>query len=100
MKINPINNPNIVKAYKSSQPMRSQQGPASSGIDEVAVSKEALSFAKTLAEVKGAMNDVPAVKRQQKLDEIAEKIRTGEYKVDSADVADKMVSDILGRHKG
>lgn len=99
MKINPINNPNIIKAYSKSQAAPVGRKPSASGLDQVTFSSEALSFAKTLAEVKEAMPSAPTPQRQAMLADIADRIRTGQYSIDSGDVADKMISDILGRYK-
>ena len=98
MKINPINNQNIIKAYGKNQVSRTEK-KADMGLDEVNLSPEALSFSKVLSEVREAESRIPSLERQEKLDKIAEKIRTGEYKVDSESVAEKIISDVLSRYK-
>ncbi len=99
MKINPISGAELFKAYKKVQPVAADKKVEPQGMDKVTFSDEALSFAKTMDKVREALNDAPAAKRQDRLDAIADKIRTGQYKVDSKDVASKMVSDILERYK-
>lgn len=99
MKINPINNPDIIKAYGKKQVAPVERRQVDSGVDEVTFSKDAISFSKALTEAREAMNQPLAASRQEKLDKIADDIRAGKYDVSSGDVADKMISDILDRYK-
>lgn len=101
MKINPVNNPNILRSYTKNQAAPVQKTTAKSGMDEVSFSQEALSFAKTMAEVRESMApQAPAsADRQEKLNALSERIRSGQYQVSGEDVAEKMVADILGRYQ-
>jgi len=95
MKINPILNPNIQQAYVATKPAREVNKQASSR-DEVTFSKEALSFSKALTEAKEAL-EFRTPEEKAHIAEIKEAISKGEYKIDSMDIADKILSSNIGR---
>ena len=99
MNINLVNNPNILRAYGKNQPYAATPAKAAGAMDEVSFSKEALSFAKTLAEVREAAPQVTSPERQAKLDELSEQISSGQYQVNGEEVADALIADILSRYQ-
>ena len=96
MKINPITNPNILKSYQATKPVKETMKAASSR-DEVTFSAEALSFSKALSEAREA-HEKRTPEEKAHIAEIKEAVNKGEYHVDSEDIADKILSSILGRH--
>jgi len=99
MKINPINNPNILKAYGKSKAAPTHVGKVAEGRDEVSFSQAAVSFSKALAEVRASVNQAPPADRQALLEDLSARIQSGQYQVSGEDVADKMIADILSRYK-
>jgi len=95
MKINPISNPNVLRAYQATRPAPVKSKTAS-GRDEVMFSDEALSFSKALAEARDTI-EVRTPEEKAHIADIAEAVRQGEYKVDSDKVAEKMLESVLGR---
>jgi len=95
MKINPITNPNVLRSYQASKPAK-ETTKATSGRDEVTFSAEALSFSKALSEAKETL-EFRTPEEKAHIADIKNAVRQGEYKVDSEDVADKILSSILGR---
>ena len=95
MKINPITNPNVLRSYQASKPVQDKTKAAGSR-DEVTFSKEALSFAKAMAEAKDTI-EFRTPEEKARIAEIKNAIKQGDYKVSSDDIADKILSSILGR---
>ena len=100
MKINPINNPDILKAYGKSKVPQPAVSKSAEGRDEVNVSAAAVSFSKALAEVRASVAAAPPEERQELLADLTARIQSGQYQVKGEDVADKMIADILGRYQG
>ena len=94
MKINPIINPNILRSYQATKPVKDATKSASSR-DEVTFSAEALSFSKALSEAKEA-HEMRTPEEKARIAEIKEAVNKGEYHVDSEDIADKILSSIIG----
>lgn len=94
MKINPITNPNILRTYQATKPAR-EMGKVEQGRDQVTFSPEALSFSKALTEAKEAL-EFRTPEEMARIAEIKDAVGRGEYKVDSMDIADRMLSSILG----
>jgi len=94
MKINPINNPNILRSYQATKPVRETTKQASSR-DEVTFSAEALSFSKALTEAKESL-EFRSAEENARIAEIKDAVNKGEYKVSSEDIADRILSSILG----
>ena len=94
MKINPITNPNILRSYQASKPVKEETKVASSR-DQVTFSKEALSFSKALTEAKEEL-EFRTAEEKAHIANIKEAVRKGEYHVSSEDIADKILSSILG----
>ena len=99
MKINPINNPNILKAYGKNKVGQPSVGKAADGRDEVSFSQAAVSFSKALAEVRERVHQAPPADRQALLEDLSARIQSGQYQVSGEDVADKMIADILSRYQ-
>lgn len=100
MKINPISNPNFVSGVKKPKTDKAQaKSSVSQGADQVSFSKEALSFAKTLAEVRDAQ-EAESPQRQARVNELADQVRSGQYKVDSEKVAERMIDTIVFKIRG
>jgi len=95
MKINPITNPNILRSYQASKPVREETKVASSR-DQVTFSKEALSFSKALTEAKEEL-EFRTPEEKAHIANIKTAVQKGEYKVSSEDIADKILSSIIGR---
>lgn len=95
MKINPITNPNILRTYQATKPAR-ESGKVEHGRDEVTFSKEALSFSKALTEAKEAL-EFRTPEEAAHIAGIKEAVANGTYRVDSMDIADRMLSSIIGR---
>lgn len=94
MKINPIVNPNILRTYQSTKPAR-ETGKVEAGRDQVTFSSEALSFSKALTEAKEAL-EFRTPEEANRIAQIKEQVAKGEYKVDSMDVADKILTSLIG----
>ena len=95
MKINPISNPNILRAYQATKPAREKAGVPGSR-DEVTFSEEALSFSRAMAEAKGSP-EIRTPEESAHIADVKESVRRGEYSVSSAEVADKILESVLGR---
>ena len=96
MKINPISNPNVLRAYQATKPAGAVKTKYSSGRDEVTFSNEAISFSKALAEARDAI-EVRTPEEKAHIADITTAVRQGEYKVDSERVADKILESVLRR---
>ena len=95
MKINPITNPNILRSYQATKPAK-EETKVTSGRDQVTFSKEALSFSKALTEAKEEL-EFRTAEEKAHIANIKEAVRKGEYRVSSEDIADKILSSIIGR---
>jgi flagellar biosynthesis anti-sigma factor FlgM len=95
MKINPIINPNVLRSYQATKPVQEKSKTASSR-DEVTFSAEALNFSKALTEAKEVL-EFRTPEEKSHIADITAAVRQGEYKVNSEDVADKILSSIIGR---
>jgi len=94
MKINPITNPNILKSYQATTPIK-ETTKAASARDEVIFSAEALSFSKAMTEAKESL-EFRTPEEKAHIAQVKDAVRKGEYKVDSEDIADKIISSIIG----
>jgi len=94
MKINPILNPNVTRAYQATKPAQ-QSSKVSPGRDEVVFSAEALNFSAALSEARGAL-ELRTPEEQAHIAGIKEQVSNGTYSVSSEDVADKILSSIIG----
>jgi len=95
MKINPITNPNVLRSYQATKPLK-ETTKATSGRDEVTFSAEALSFSKAMTEAKEAL-EFRTPEEKAHIAKLKEAVNNGEYRVDSEEIADKILSSILGR---
>jgi len=96
MKINPIINPNILRSYQATKPAK-EESKVVSGRDQVTFSKEALSFSKALTEAREEL-EFRTPEEKAHIANIKEAVRNGTYHVSSEDIADKILSSILGRN--
>ena len=96
MKINPIINPNILRSYQATKPVK-ETAKVASGRDQVTFSPEALSFSKALTQAKESL-ELRTPDEKAHIANIKDAVDKGQYKVDSEDVADKILSSIIGRH--
>jgi len=96
MKINPIINPNIARSYQanSSRGVASPQKP-NAGRDEVTFSAEALNFKKSLQEAREAV-ETRTPEEKGRIDAIKVAVQNGTYNVSSEDIADRILSSVLG----
>jgi len=95
MKINPITNPNILRSYQASKPVK-EETKVASGRDQVIFSAEALSFSKALTEAKEEL-EFRTPEEKAHIAKIKDAVQKGEYRVSSEDIADKILSSIIGR---
>ena len=95
MKINPITNPNILRSYQANKPSK-EETKVTSNRDQVTFSKEALSFSKALTEAREEL-ELRSPEEKAHIANIKDAIQKGEYKVSSEDIADKILSSIIGR---
>ena len=95
MKINPITNPNILRSYQANKPVKETTKSASNR-DEVTFSAEALSFSKALTEAKEAL-EFRTPEEKAHIAKLKDAVNKGEYKVSSEEIADKILSSIIGR---
>ena len=95
MKINPIANPNILRAYQATKPAQ-EKAVVASGRDEVTFSEEALSFSKALAEARDAI-EIRTPDEKARITDITTAIRQDQYKIDSDKVADKILESVFRR---
>ena len=91
MKINPIVNPNILRSYQSSKMVPSKTS-VPSGRDEVTFSDEALSFSKAMAEVESR-----TLEEKAHIANITNAVRQGEYRIESGEIAGKILESVLRR---
>jgi len=96
MKINPIINPNILRSYQATKPAK-EENKVASGRDQVTFSAEALSFSKALTEAREAL-EFRTPEEKAHIANLKNSIEKGEYKVSSEEIADKILSSIIGRH--
>jgi len=94
MKINPIANPNILRAYQAAKPAPVKSKTAS-GRDEVVVSDEALSFSKALAEARDTI-EIRTPEERAHIADVTSAVRQGEYEISSDKVAEKILESVLG----
>lgn len=96
MKINPIMNPNIARSYQanSARNLSSAQKPRA-GRDEVTFSAEALSFQKSLQEAREAI-ETRTPEEMNHINAIKAAVNNGTYNVSSEDIADRILSSVLG----
>ena len=93
MKINPINNPDILRTYQATKPAPAGKGAALSR-DEVSVSGEALKFSQALSDAQGAI-ELRTPDEKARIAEIAQAVRQGTYRIDSDKIADKILESVL-----
>jgi len=92
MKINPINNPNILKSYQATK-VTKEENTVARDRDELTLSPEALSFSKAKVEAKEGVEFRTADEKAH-IEKIKEAIRKGEYRIDSEDIAESILASI------
>lgn len=95
MKINPISNPNMIKAYQAVKPV-SGATKVLSKRDEVTFSEEALSFAKAMEEARGEL-ELRTPEEKTHIADVTDAVRRGDYSVSSDKIADKILESVLRR---
>ena len=93
MKINPITNPNIVQGYQSSKHV-AENTRIGSKRDEVTFSHEAISISKALAEARETI-EFRTPEERAHISEITAAVRQGSYRIDSGDVADRILESVF-----
>jgi negative regulator of flagellin synthesis FlgM len=84
---------NILKAYGDSKPIKNTKAEKTGTAqqkDEVVLSTQAQEFAHILQKIKN-MPDV----REEKVQELTQRIQSGEYHIEAKEVADKMIGRVL-----
>jgi len=95
MKVNPITNPNILKAYQSAKPVQ-EKTKVAPGRDMVTFSEEAMSFSKALAEARDAI-EIRTPEEKAHFADVTNAVAQGQYRVDSDKIADKILESVLNR---
>jgi len=95
MKINPITNPNILRSYQATKPVK-EENKVATGRDQVIFSKEALSFSKALSEAREEL-EFRTPEEKAHIANLKDAVNKGEYKVSSEEIADKILSSLIGR---
>lgn len=94
MKINPIQNKDYIQNYKVGRHILSEaSGVSGSATDKVSFSDEALSFSKVLSDIKEQIQlDQRSPEELTRIADITQKVRSGQYSIDSAAVAEKIIN--------
>lgn len=92
MKVNPITNPNILRSYQATKVAKEERAIATNR-DELTLSPEALSLSKAKVEAKGELESRTAEEKAH-IARIKEAVRKGEYRIDSEDIADSILSSV------
>lgn len=97
MKINPIQNKNIVPGYKVGRgKYPDSTASVQQGRDEITISTEAMSFAKTLSDIKSQVQvETRTPAELARINDITNQIRSGEYNVSAAAVAAKIIGSVI-----
>lgn len=95
MKIGPLSNPNFLSGYRVNRSMPSANPPVTSGLDEASFSEEAISFSKLFTELRDTI-DTRTDKELERIAELREQVRGGEYYVDSDSIAESILADFVG----
>ncbi len=90
MKINSIPSSNMVESYKGKSVNPAKKAEQSVAPDRVDLSDEAKSFASVIKEVKTQL-DTRTEGETKHVEEVANQIANGTYKVDSSKVAEKIL---------
>ena len=93
MKIQPIAQPNILRAYTGASPV-SEKVQTETNRDEVTFSREAMDFSRALAEARDSIETRTAEERAH-IDEITLAIRQGVYHVSSEAIADRILESVF-----
>ncbi|MCL2425525.1 MAG: flagellar biosynthesis anti-sigma factor FlgM [Oscillospiraceae bacterium] len=94
MKINPITNPNILRSYQATK-VTKEESTVVSNRDELTLSPEALSIAKAKVEAKNQL-EFRTAEEKAHIAKIKEAVRNGEYRIDSEDIVDSILSRTSG----
>jgi len=95
VKINPILNPNIIRSYQSNK-LINEKPAVTIGRDQVSLSEEALSFSKALTEAR-EMIEARTPEESSRIAQLKEEVRTGQYRVSSEDIAEKILEAVKRR---
>jgi anti-sigma28 factor (negative regulator of flagellin synthesis) len=90
MKINPVNNPNIINRYEKIQRTPNENKTSPINRDKVDISKDYDIYEKSLRKLK----ETKDIENLEKLDMLKEKIAKGEYKVSSRDLARAIIQKL------
>ncbi|MDR1117315.1 MAG: flagellar biosynthesis anti-sigma factor FlgM [Oscillospiraceae bacterium] len=93
MKINPIQN-NAIQSYKVGRVTAPGKAGTAGKLDEVSFSAEALSFSRTLAEVREQV-EVRTPAETAHFDDVAARVRSGQYSISGSAVAEKIINSII-----
>jgi len=94
MKVNPITNPNILRSYQATK-VTKEESTVASNRDELTLSPEALSISKAKVEAKNQL-EFRTAEEKAHIAKIKEAVRNGEYRIDSEDIVDSILSRVSG----
>ena len=93
MKIHPITNPNVLRAYMGTAPIEGK-GKQSSKRDEVTFSQEALDFSKAMSNAQESI-ETRSPEERARIDAVATAVRQGEYHVPAEAIADRILESVF-----
>jgi flagellar biosynthesis anti-sigma factor FlgM len=95
MKIHPITNPNILKAYVGASQVEAKAKQASKQ-DEVTFSKEALDFSRAMTQAQESIEARSADERAR-IETVKTAVAKGEYHVPAEAIADRILESVFRR---
>jgi flagellar biosynthesis anti-sigma factor FlgM len=93
--VNPVSNRDLLARYAAGKNPAVKTPGAVSEVDSVTFSDEALSFSRIMAGARAASENA-GVSDPARIQEIKDAVRRGEYRVDSALIADRILSGLRG----
>lgn len=93
MKIQPITNPNILKAYVGAMPLEAK-GKQAGKRDEATLSQEALDFSKAMSNAQESI-ETRSPEERARIDAVTVAVRQGEYHVPAEAIADRILESVF-----
>ena len=95
MKIQPITNPNVLRAYAGmGAPNVEGKGKQASKRDEVTFSQEALDFSKAMTQAQESI-EARSPEERVRIDAVTEAVRQGQYHVPAEAIADRILESVF-----
>ncbi len=90
MKINSVSVNHYINSYCANKPCAPEKGKITEGTDRVTFSEEAMRYTKSLSGIKDLI-EVRSNEEKGRIAELKKQIEQGRYKIDSDQVADKIL---------